>query len=64
MNKQMNVGQLIDYLRQFEKDLPVYLAGDTAPDAGEYLVLECIPLDLEEQSMRYGPEHSQNEWES
>lgn len=44
VENRMTVRNLIDYLKQFEKDTLVYLTSDDAPDVGEYLVLDTIPL--------------------
>ena len=66
MNRQMNVGQLIEYLSRYEKHIPVYLDGAMAramaPDTGECIVLDCLRLDLELEDMKYNPDYNPDDW--
>ena len=62
MNRQMNVGQLIEYLRRYEKHIPVYLDGAMAPDTGDCVILDCLRLDLELEDMKYNPDYNPDDW--
>lgn len=41
----MTVSDLIEYLKRYAGDTPVYLSGADAPDTGEYIALDHLPLE-------------------